>query len=199
MKKLAFAVLCCFSLSLHAVGDIQAGQTKSAVCTACHGEKGISQNPEWPNLAGQHASYTLKQLKDFKAGKTRSNPNMDAILAGLNDQDMEDLAAYYASLPKAEGRTPKDALARGQALYRGGDFNKHITACIACHGPQGTGNAQAGFPSLSGQHAVYSEIQLKAFKDGLRRNDLNAIMRDISSRMDAEDMKAVAYYMQGLH
>ena len=84
-------------------------------------------------------------------------------------------------------------------MYRGGDFNKHITACIACHGPKGTGNAQAGFPSISGQHAAYTIQQLQDFKEGKRKNDLNSIMRDISARMSIEDMEAVANYIAGLY
>lgn len=199
MGKWLFAVLLCCSWTIYAQGDIKAGQQKSAVCAACHGEKGISVNPLWPNIAGQHETYLLKQLKDYKVGKTRSNPNMNAIVAGLSEEDMQDLAAYYASLPKPQGSTPKAFVLKGQNLYRGGDFKKQITACIACHGPRGLGNGQAGFPMVSGQNAPYTESQLKAFKEGLRSNDLNSIMRDISSRMDAEDREAIAFYMQGLH
>lgn len=177
----------------------EAGQNKSTVCTACHGPQGISTNPEWPNLAGQHEKYFVKQLKDIKEGKSRSAPTMTAIVANLNEQDIDDLAAYYAKMPVAEGSTPEKYLKRGEQLYRGGDLNKHIAACIACHGPKGSGNAQAGFPLLSGQHAAYTIMQLQAFKDGKRTNDLNQIMQDISSKMSPEDMEAVAYYIQGLY
>ncbi len=199
MKRLVMAVLITFSSILHASGDAAAGQQKSMICAACHGAKGISTVAIWPNLAGQHASYLVKQLKAFKAGKDRSNPSMAPMVANLSEQDMEDLAAYFASQPPAEGRTPKKYLKRGEQLYRGGDFAKHITACIACHGPDGRGNAQAGFPLLSGQHADYLVMQLKAFKKKMRKNDLNAIMHDISSQMSDADMKAVAHYIQGLH
>lgn len=172
---------------------------KAAVCVACHGEKGISVNPEWPNLAGQHGGYLLKQLNDFKAAKTRNFPTMTAIVAGMSEADMAELATYYAELPLAESSTPEKYMKRGEQLYRGGDFSKRITACIACHGPKGTGNAQAGFPVISGQHAPYVILQLKAFRDHKRTNDLNSIMQDISARMSDDDMTAVAYYMQGLY
>ncbi|HAZ7573606.1 cytochrome c4 [Legionella sp. PATHC032] len=200
MKKLALVLILCSSSVIFAQENPQeAGQSKSTVCIACHGPQGISTNPEWPNLAGQHEKYFVKQLKDIKEGKSRSAPTMTAIIANLTEQDMNDLAAYYAKMPIPEGSTPKKYLKRGEQLYRGGDLNKHIAACIACHGPKGSGNAQAGFPLLSGQHAAYTVMQLQAFKDGKRTNDLNQIMRDISSKMSPEDMEAVAYYIQGLY
>lgn len=200
MKKLALVLILCSSPVLFAQENPQEpAQKKSEVCTACHGPQGISMNPEWPNLAGQHEKYFVKQLKDIKEGKLRPVPTMTAIVANLNEQDMDDLAAYYAKMPITEGSTPKKYLQRGEQLYRGGDLNKHIAACIACHGPKGTGNAQAGFPLLSGQNAAYTVMQLQAFKDGKRTNDLNQIMQDISSKMSSEDMEAVAYYIQGLY
>ncbi|WP_133128573.1 c-type cytochrome [Legionella nagasakiensis] len=199
MKKIALAVVLCCPILATAAGNYQAGEKKSAVCAACHGEKGISINPEWPSIAGQHAAYFVKQLEDFKVGKTRNAATMTPIVADLNKQDMEDLAAFYSEQSLPELATPKKYLARGEQLYRGGDFTQHITACIACHGPQGKGNAQAGFPVLSGQQPLYTIQQLQAFKSHERRNDLNAIMQDISQRMTKEDMEAVAYYMAGLH
>lgn len=172
---------------------------KSNACAACHGERGVSNQPQWPNLAGQYATYLLKQLQDYKQGTTRQNAVMKAQVANLSEQDMQKLAVFYSKLPYAEGSTPTAYLNRGQQLYRGGDFAKHITACIACHGPKGTGNGEAGFPVLSGQEPQYTIQQLQAFKDNTRRNDLNSIMRDISAKMNEEDMKAVAYYIAGLH
>jgi cytochrome c553 len=173
--------------------------TKAALCTACHGAQGNSANPQWPNLAGQHSSYLKKQLLDFKKGKTRTAPTMAAIVAGLTDKDIDELAVYYASLPRATGSVPAKYLKHGEALYRGGDLDKHITACIACHGPNGLGNNEAGFPVLSGQHAPYIQEELEAFKNKARLNDYNAIMRDISARMDKDDIEAVAFYIQGLY
>lgn len=198
MKKLVFFLALCVNLVVNATGNPQAGQEKSTVCAACHGPTGISTNPIWPNLAGQYADYLYKQLVDFK-GKKRQSAVMTPLVANLSEQDMEDLAAFYAAQPLPEGKTPRKYLKRGQELYRGGDFNQHITACIACHGPKGTGNAQAGFPALSGQHAAYTVQQLQLFKDNKRSNDLNSIMHDISGRMTQEDMEAVAHYIAGLY
>jgi len=199
MKKIVFILVLCSTFIVHAAANPQAGEQLAAVCVACHGAKGISSNPQWPSLAGQHAAYLAKQLQDYQQGKTRSSAIMAPMVANLKEQDILDLADYYANLPLPEGQTPQKYLTRGEQLYRGGDFSKHITACIACHGPRGTGNNQAGFPVLSGQQAVYTMQQLEAFKRGTRSNDLNAIMRDISKRMGKKDMEAVSYYVAGLH
>ncbi len=199
MKKIAILLSVFIVFPLYSSGNIEAGKEKSTVCAACHGQKGISPNPIWPNLAGQHASYTLQQLKDFKEGKKRSNLSMTPIVADLTSDDMADLAEFYQHQPVAKGFASKENLKRGEILYRGGDFKKGITACIACHGPKGLGNAEAKFPLVTAQHAQYVVVQLQAFKDGMRKNDLNGIMRSIASRMSKEDMEAVANYMQGLH
>lgn len=199
MKKMVFVVGLLVSLTMQAADNANTVPEKIQLCVACHGPDGNSSNPLWPNIAGQHSGYLKKQLYDFKLGKSRNAPTMSAIVSTLTDQDITELAAYYAKQPLAEGRVPKKYLSRGEQLYRGGDTDKHISACIACHGPRGTGNAQAGFPLLSGQHALYTIQQLQAFRDKNRQNDLNEIMRDISVRMNDDDMKAVAYYIQGLH
>ncbi|KTD12000.1 cytochrome c4 [Legionella gratiana] len=199
MKKFVLAFILYTPLALFAQEDGSSAANKAIVCAACHGQQGNSTNPEWPNIAGQHPKYFIKQLKDMKDASLRNAPVMSALVATLSDQDMDDLAAYYAKMPLAQSSTPENFLKRGEQIYRGGDFAKKITACIACHGPKGTGNAQAGFPALSGQHAAYTVLQLNAFKEGKRKNDLNHIMQDISSRMSQEDMDAVAHYIEGLH
>ena len=198
MKKMVFFLALFNPWATFAAGVYQAGQEKSITCAACHGPAGVSVNPIWPSLAGQHPAYLVKQLNDFKQ-KNRNNPVMSPMAANLSQQDMEDLAIFYAKQPIPQGKTVKKYLARGEQLYRGGDFNTHITACIACHGPKGTGNAQAGFPVMSGQQAAYTILQLQAFKSGQRHNDLNSIMHDISGKMSKKDMEAVANYMAGLY
>lgn len=199
MKKWLFLFTLSYSLMVNAAGDYHAGEQKSLVCAACHGAKGVSVNPEWPNLAGQHPGYLVKQLQAYQHGDDRVGAVMTPMVAALTPQDMEDLAEFFHQQPVPKGVTPEQYLHKGEQLYRGGDFEKHITACIACHGPKGLGNAQAGFPMLTGQHPEYLILQMQQFKEGKRRNDLNAIMRDISSRMDADDMAAVAYYIAGLN
>lgn len=199
MKKFALTLFLCAPLMIYAQEEQEKTLNKAIVCTACHGQEGNSSNPEWPNIAGQHPKYFVKQLQDMQNSSLRDAPTMNALAATLSAQDMDDLATYYAKMPLAQGSTPKEFVSRGEQLYRGGDFAKRVTACIACHGPKGTGNAQAGFPLLSGQHAAYTVLQLQAFKSGKRKNDLNHIMQNISSRMSAEDMEAVAHYIEGLH
>lgn len=195
MKQFLFGLFFCSLVSQ----SLAAQPEKAAMCSGCHGASGISTNPDWPSLAGQNANYLAKQLRDYKDAKTRNAPIMSPLVAAFTDDDIRELAAYYASLPLPIGSTSKQYQARGEAIYRRGDVNKHITACIVCHGPKGTGNAQAGFPALSGQQPAYTIQQLNAFKTKTRRNDLNSIMRDISHRMSEDDMTAVAHYLYGLH
>lgn len=174
-------------------------EDKTVLCAACHGAQGISANPDWPNIAGQNSHYFSKQLKDMKAGTTRNPGLMATVVNNLSPQDIDDLAEYYVKMPVAQGVTAKQFLQRGQQLYRGGDMSKGIPGCIACHGPQGAGNKQAGFPQIAGQHANYTIGQLTAFKEKKRTNDLNHIMQNISARMSKEDIEAVAHYIEGLY
>ncbi len=197
MKRLLCGLLCAL-FSLNATASLKAGQAKSAMCAGCHGAQGISINPAWPSLAGQHAGYLAKQLLDYKNATQRNAAIMTSLVASLSPEDIQDLAEFYASLPAPAGNTPEKYKTRGEELYRRGDLDQHITACIACHGPQAQGNAQAGFPALSGQQPDYTVQQLLAFKDKSRKNDLNSIMRDITARMNREDMEAVANYLAGL-
>jgi len=177
--------------------DIEAGKAKSAACASCHGVDGNSANPVWPNLAGQHAGYIAKQLSEFKSG-TRSNAIMMGMSAALSDEDMADIAAYYSAQTPSGGAAAADKVALGEMIYRGGIAEKGLAACTACHGPKGSGVAGSSFPAVSGQHAVYVETQLKDFAAGTRANDPGRMMRDLASRMTADEMAAVAQYMQGL-
>ena len=183
----------------HAAGDPDAGKTKAAACVACHGSDGNSLNPEWPKLAGQHPGYTIKQLREFQAGETRRDQMMAPMIAGLNEQDLEDLAAFYAKQPRSGGFASEERAVLGEKLYRGGNLQTGVAACMGCHGPQGLGDPLAGFPSLAGQHAAYVVMQLRAFRSGERSNDSNRMMRDVVRWMSDEEMHAVAEYIAGLH
>ncbi|HSJ48677.1 MAG TPA: c-type cytochrome [Gammaproteobacteria bacterium] len=180
-----------------AAGDAAAGKTKSASCVACHGADGNSMNPEWPTLAGQHPDYLVKQLRNFKDGD-RNNALMSPMAAPLSDQDMQDLAAYYASQTAKPGQADPDLVEQGRQLYRGGNMSTGVAACIACHGPMGAGNPPANFPALAGQHAAYTVNQLKAFKRGERANDAGKMMQNIAAKMSEAEMQAVASYIQGM-
>jgi len=202
MKKLiSLVVLMAFAGtagSVGAAGNAAAGKNKSAVCAGCHGVDGNSAAPNFPKLAGQDAQYTAKQLSDFKSG-ARKDPVMAGMAAGLSKKDMDDLGAYYASQKRTKG-TPSasaDALKKAERLYRGGNAKSGIAACMSCHGPAGTG-IPPRFPSVSGQHAAYSQKQLLDFKAGTRNNDSEIMTRTAFLLSEAE-IKAVSEYMAGLH
>lgn len=207
MKKITLLLCLTLGVSLQvtAKGDAEAGKAKITTCVACHGTDGKSLVGMNPNLAGQHEKYLLKQLKEFKLGadtggkEGRNNAVMFGMVASLTEQDMQDLAAYYSSLPAVEGTTPEDVIEPGQKLYRGGDLDRGITACIACHGPRGNGMGLANFPDISGQHAEYIKSQLENFRSGIRNNDQNGMMRDIAVRLTDKDIEILSKYLGGLH
>lgn len=182
----------------HAAGDAAAGRAKSATCVGCHGMDGNSPAPAFPKLAGQHADYLYKQLQDYKSGQ-RANPTMMAMVANLSEADMRDLAAYYAEQTVSAGAAAADQVELGRTIYHAGIKAKGIAACAACHGPQGEGNPQAGFPRVSGQHAAYAVDQLQQFSRGARANDMASMMRTVAAKMNDAEMRAVAEYMQGLN
>jgi cytochrome c553 len=182
-----------------AAGDVQAGKEKAQTCVACHGADGNSPSPEFPNLAGQNAKYTSKQLADFKAGKERNNPVMSGMVANLTPEDMADLGAYFATLTPAGGFVSKQNLALGERIYRGGNKKTGVPACLACHGPSGAGDPMAGTPRLAGQRAQYTASQLTAFRSGTRSNDRNQMMRGASHRLSDSEIQAVSEYIAGLH
>ena len=183
---------------VQASGDAKAGEAKSAACLACHGPMGNSVVPMWPKLAGQHPEYLQKQLMDFKANN-RVNEQMTPMALPLSDQDMADLAAYFASQQQSPGAPGSDAAGLGERLYRGGNASSGVPACTGCHGPQGLGMGLAKFPRISGQHAQYVEQTLKHFRDGVRQNDTNAMMRGVAARMTDQEITAVSQYLQGIN
>jgi cytochrome c553 len=172
------------------------------VCAACHGTDGNSALPVNPSLAGQHPEYTLRQLISFKPqGKKppeRNNAIMAGMVANLSADDMSNLAAYFAA-QKPAARTARDPeLAKlGQAIYRGGVMHKGVAACASCHAPNGAG-IPAQFPRIAGQHAEYTEAQLRAFRGGERVNDPNRMMRAVAGKLTDREIKAVAEYVAGL-
>ena len=181
--------------------DIAKGKELSVSCAACHGDNGISLNPVWPKLAGQNPKYLASQLYEFRKGAEGNinNAVMYGIAMTLSDSDIEDLSAYYASLESKVGLTQDKYLDLGRNIYRGGNMEIKIQACISCHGPNGQGNYAAAIPMLSGQHSQYTYQQLKNFQASVRSNDYNKMMRNIVHRMTDEEMKAVASYIEGLY
>ncbi len=189
------------SLPVLAAGDADAGQTKAAICAACHGADGNSIIPMWPNLAGQHAAYLERQLGLIKSG-SRPVPEMAGIVISLTEQDMADVAAYFSSQTASTGITDEALRRSGERLYRAGNSATDIPACMSCHGPGGEGNPLSGYPSIAGQHSVYSEKMLNGFRAGTTWGveDANSkIMTDVAYRLTDAEIKAVSSYIQGLH
>lgn len=187
-------------------GDAVAGQAKAAVCGACHNPDGNSVIPVNPKLAGQGAKYLAKQLHDFKSGK-RANPVMMGMAAGLSDQDILDIAAYFSAQKSTTNAADPAQVAAGEKVWRGGNLQSGVLACTGCHGPSGRGNTLAAFPALRGQHADYVEIQLKAFRAAARgdltgdkrENDPEGMMRGVAKHLSDSEIKAVAQFVSGLY
>ena len=199
MKKACFGSILVLVIAAGpaGAGDAALGAQKAAVCAACHGMTGSSVNPEWPSLSGQPAAYIVAQLRQFQQG-TRVNPLMTPMAAPLGEADMADLAAHFSQQSPAGLEADPSNWKLGEKLFRGGDAARSIPACIACHGPQGRGNAPAGFPALRAQQSLYAYNQLRAFAAGTRTSTGSPIMRDIASRLTDEEMRALASYTQGL-
>jgi len=211
MKRVVFALVIAWfvptlsfaagssTLDFFTHGDASVGATKATTCFACHGLEGNgSTNPAWPKLAGQNSAYTYEQLKAFKSHQ-RTNPIMQAQAAQLSDQDMRNLAAYFASQPVVPGVVSKAAVAIAQPLYRGGDLKRHIPACAACHGPSGKGNPAVKYPRLDGQNPGYVATQMTAFKNGTRGSEgPGQIMQTVASQLTDKEIQALASYVSGL-
>lgn len=200
MKKLLFVALMALGVVsvAQAAGNASAGAGKVAVCSACHGMDGNSVAPNWPRLAGQHADYIAKQLADFKSG-ARKDDTMIGMVAILSEQDMADIGAYFAGQKGGVGSADAEKAALGKKIYTGGIKDKGVSACMACHGPSGAGNPSAKFPSLSGQHSVYTTKALQDFRSGARSNDPAKMMQDIAAKMSDAEIAAVSEYIMGLH
>lgn len=196
------------------------GKTKTASCAGCHGEDGNSTMPGFPKLANQHPAYLVKQLQAFKSG-TRNAPMMAPLALGMDEQTMEEIAAYYAGNKISANPAPKlpadddddDApvktdeqkkaeldtlITHGKDLYRNGNLSREVSACIACHGPYAEGNQPAAYPALHSQHADYLIKTLTDFKTGNRTSNRENMMYMIASKMTDADIKAVSYYISTL-
>jgi cbb3-type cytochrome c oxidase subunit III len=210
MNKVLVSLLLTLGITgmAHAAGNAEAGQTKVAVCGACHGADGNSVMPNFPKLAGQGERYLLKQLNEIKAGSTPGAPEgvgrkvveMTGMLDPYSEQDLADIAAYFASQKGTVGMADPALVAAGEQLFRGGKLEQGMPACTGCHAPNGAGNDLAGFPQLGGQHQAYTAKQLTDFREGNRTNDGETmIMRAIAAKLSNKDIAALSSYIQGLH
>jgi cytochrome c553 len=169
--------------------------TATQVCAACHTADGSRGSPANPILQGQHPEYLAKQLAEFKAGK-RASPIMQGMAAPLSEDDMRNVAAFYASKQAKPGFAKnKDLVSLGEKIYRGGIAERSIPACAACHSPNGAG-LPSQYPRLASQHSDYTEAQLLAFRANTRAN--NAIMTAVTAKMNDKEIKAVSDYIAGL-
>ncbi len=206
-----------------AEGNASLGKTQAESCAGCHGADGNSPSSMFPKLAEQHATYLVKQLQDFKHNR-RNAPMMAPLAMGLSDEQIENIAAYYESNKIKPNSPPvieldddededemddqakkaaeqkkqaklEELMAMGGDLYRNGDLEREVSACIACHGPFGEGNKPAAFPALHSQHADYLIKTLTDFKQAKRQNNSENMMRMIAEGMTDEQIKAVSYYI----
>lgn len=209
IRTMALAILFATSFVTHASEQavVKADPAKGkliaeSICVACHGLEGNSMDAANPHLAGQVEQYIYKQLGNFKPvgdkPAQRDNAIMAGMVAALEDADMRNVAAWYASQKlKPEAAKEEASIALGKKLWRQGDFRKGIPACAGCHGPAGAG-IPAQYPRLAGQFAAYTENQLKTFRDETRGNDPEKMMRTIAAKLSDVEIKAVADYAAGL-
>jgi cytochrome c553 len=211
MKKMiiGFAAVVGFTMASSlalAGGDAAAGQTKTALCAGCPGADGNSAMATFPKLAGQGEKYLTKQLNDIKSG-ARTVPEMTGMLTNFSEQDLADIAAYYASKTIQMAGAKEENLDRGESLFRGGNPETGVPACTGCHSPAGNGNAPAGYPAIGGQFAQYTAKQLRAFRTGAhdpendtaRTNDGDTrVMRGVAAHMSDVEIEAVSNFIAGL-
>lgn len=165
------------------------------MCVACHAADGNSTTPANPKLAQQHPEYLIKQLKEYKSGK-RANAIMSGFAAGLSEEDMRNVAYWLASQKATTGAaTDADLVRLGERIYRGGIADRQIASCAGCHSPNGAG-IPAQYPRLSGQHADYTAEQLRQFRSGARKNNIQ--MTGVAAKMNDREILAVSEYIAGL-
>ena len=179
-----------------AAGDPAAGKAKSESCASCHGEDGNASAPIFPKLAGQHASYLGKQLREFRSQKRVDQTVMNAMAESLSDADIADISAWFSQ--QKINPEPAEKNVHGEKIYRSGIAAKAIPACAACHGPRGEGNPTSVYPALGGQYSSYAAKALHDYKSGERNSDPNEIMRGIAGRLSDEEIDSVADYVSGL-
>lgn len=195
ISLLFYVLFCNFSFA----NDSNVVSSKLSRCVTCHTESGNSIVSIWPKIAEQHFDYVVKQLIEFKKGKNgdRFDPNMFAMLQGINEDELLELADYYSKqvLEKNKGPVNLSRFEIGKKIYLYGDNSSKLTGCVGCHGIDGYGNKLAKFPILKWQHKDYLVTQMKKFRSGERSNDFNSIMRDISSNMTDEQINSVSEYI----
>jgi cytochrome c553 len=200
MLRAVFLSLALVATSAHAMGDPEAGEAKSAICAACHGVDGNSQVAVWPKIAGQHADYLARQTRMVR-DQQRPVPQMYPMVMNLTDEDIDDISAYFAAQTVQVGVADEALVELGRSIYHGGNIDSGVPACMACHGPAGSGIPAAGYPMVRGQHAAYSADRLRRYRGGEAwEGDPNsAVMVGVAANLTDEEIEAVSSYMEGLH
>jgi len=206
MKTINISCLVSFSIGIGIItnafagGDPAIGKSKAIICIGCHGVDGNNDNPEYPVLAGQGEAYIIKQLTDFKTG-ARVEEHMSAMVEALSLSDIPHIASYFA-LQKRKATQLTKAITdadKGKFIYHNGSPAKSVTACVACHALDGSGNTAARFPALNGQHAAYISKMLKEFRNNKRHNDPDKMMRNIAANLNDEEIEDIAAYISRLN
>ncbi len=195
-------------------GSAQNGATLAGTCAACHGLDGKSTIPEiYPNIGGQSEAYMARQLALFKSGE-RNSPIMQPFAQMLSAQDMRDVGAHFANQAMSAGIADDSLVTEegpyegmkfyevGQQLFRRGDFERGIPACMACHGPSGGGNPGPAYPQVGGQQSWYTARRLEEYRAGStseRDTGMFDIMAAVAHELTDQEISALASYMQGLH
>jgi cytochrome c553 len=193
--KLHALLLLLAALPLHAADLVKAEEIVMGRCFICHGANGESSSPAFPRLAGQNAAYVVRQLGDYQSGKRKSS-TMQPMVEGLSGADMQALGAWFEQQATQAHAVADPELADvGRFVYRRGNPFSGVAACATCHGQDAQGTAT--LPRLAGQHAQYTENQIKQFNRRERTND-NAVMHGIASQLSELETKAVAAYLSGL-
>jgi cytochrome c553 len=196
-------------------GDAKAGATKAGACAACHGLDGNPSDPQYPRLAGMPERYVATQLALFKSGERTGG--MAAVMvpmaAPLSAQDMRDLGAFFAQQKAGAGIADDTVIADGpnkgmkfyqvgEKLFHGGDAERGIPACMACHGPSGAGNPGPAYPHIGGQQAAYVQRRLEEYRAGTTnerdRHNFD-VMATVAHQLTDEEIGSLASYVQGLH
>ena len=197
--RLRLLIILAASLVTIGAGNADSGKDKVATCAACHGQDGNSMVGLWPSLAGQNVNYLVRQLQHIKSGK-RAIIEMIGSLDNFAQEDLEDIAAFYASQNNAIGQAASDKVELGRKLYYSGSLEKGVPACTACHSPKGKGNSPAGYPLLSGQQSDYIAKALKNYRTGERNNDESSqMMMAIAYKLDDVEIDALSSFINGLH
>jgi cytochrome c553 len=187
------------TVRLVSAGDASKGAVLAYGCAACHGESGLGVSPDFPHIAGQDPRYLFKQLSDFR-DKTRTNPVMNGIAAGMTDQEMADIAAYYAAQPGPPPESPGAESVTVPALVTRGNGSRMVPACQGCHGDNGAGSpGYYGMAVLAGQKSSYLQGALKQFRDGSRSNDIYSVMRAIAKPLTDDEIAALGDYYAAQH